>query len=87
MNSNFDWDKIDRLAEVTATFTPRNTYDGRELLPGMEELRGTKLNVCKSFKMEHDDQYPGEWALVNVDGKDVILDRVWIASGDVTVET
>lgn len=80
-----DWAKH-QFDPVACIHTPRATYMGRELKPGLAETAGMQFDLVAAWMMEDDDPYPGEYALTTEDPKHVFdaLGILWIASGDVT---
>lgn len=79
-----NWEN-NRFKPIRCRFTPRDTYDGRNLKPELKAHRGQILDLVARWKMDADDPYPGEWALGIRDYRPVFGDTLWIASGDVTV--
>ncbi len=76
------------IEPVEVIYTPRDTYRGRELLPGQKELTGKRIKLVALWLMDEDDPYPGEWALTSggetCAGLMRVIGRSWIASGDVS---
>jgi hypothetical protein len=70
---------------VKCTFTPRESYKGRPMLPELKAHTGNDVELLALWKMTKSDPYPGEWALGAPDHGEV-FGRSWIASGDVTVK-
>lgn len=87
MRDTFDWEAHRYGWPLEVIFTPRDEYKGRSMLTGMGEHRGTRLMVRVLWRMDDDDQYPGEYALGPADAAGDLLGRTWLASGDVTPAT
>lgn len=84
MENGVDWDQHRFSEGVECTFTPRETYQGREMLPGMKEHAGETVRLIALWLMNDGDPYPGEWALGAADRRSEVFGRMWVASGDVT---
>ena len=74
--------------KVTATVRLRR---GMALKPNAEALDGLKIQARALWQIESGDtRYPGEWAMVPL-GESIAAFRdaevVWIASGDLQIET
>lgn len=87
-NSNIDWEKYRWAPQIECTFLPRETCEGMKLKPGFKKMSGKILLLSVLWKMDSEDQYPGEYALGAADKNTEDLFRRlnirWIASGDVT---
>ena len=68
-----------------AAFTPRLQYKGRPIIYELFKYAGVVLKCRYGWEMEDDDPYPGEHAIISARGKPLLLDRQWIASGDLTL--
>jgi hypothetical protein len=68
-----------------ATFTPRSHYRGKPMLPDLAQHAGAVLKVRLLWQMDESDPYPGEWAVGSATDDPEILNRAWIASGDLTL--
>ena len=79
-----DWEQHKYGAAVECIFTPRETYNGRAMLPEMAEHAGKTVSLLALWPMGDADPYPGEWALGAADRRSEVFGRMWIASGDVT---
>ena len=79
-----DWENELFGSGVTVRFTPRYTYMGRFLKPGVLPHYGESIEVVPLWQMDETDKYPGEWALGRKDYSD-IFGLAWIASGDVSI--
>lgn len=80
-----DWSKYKPLQEVECIFTPRPEFNGRKLHPAVKSHIGEKIKLTPLWLMGEGDPYPGEWALANANRYDMVFGRLWIASGDVTI--
>lgn len=74
-----DWDQH---RSAWCVFTPREAFQGRELLPSSIPYIGTTVKLVALWKMDEADPYPGEWALGAVDRGSDVFGRVWVASGE-----
>lgn len=70
-----------RAAPVLCRIQIRQTYAGRPMRSGAEQLNGREVQLVAAWLMDEQDAYPGEWALMPESGS--IDGLVWIASGDV----
>ena len=72
---------------VRCIFTPRETYKGRALKPGVASLAGKEMLLQVMWQCDEDENYPGEYALEGADDATKELLRSvnigWVASGDV----
>jgi hypothetical protein len=82
--SSIDWEQHKYSAGAECIFSPRETFQGRAMLPGLAAHAGESVRLIALWKMSEDDPYPGEWALGAPDRCSLVLGRAWVASGDVT---
>lgn len=81
MDAYMNWEQH-RFTPVECVFQPRESYEGRGLMPELAAHAGEVIEVIALWKMDDDDPYPGEWAIGAADRRSDILGRGWIASGD-----
>lgn len=83
----FSWEDHRYKNSVACKISPRETWRGNPIRPLVIPYIGYTVRVTVAWKMDPDDPYPGEYALVPADDEsDKIfraMDITWMASGDV----
>ena len=87
MSKKIDWDEHRYGDGVLCEIKPRETYQGRQLKPGISQKEGMQFVLVALWEMDEDDPYPGEYALSTKGCKQLLdaLGIAWISSGDVVV--
>lgn len=79
-----------RFYDIRCKITPRTTWQGQPVKQGVRSHIGESAFLNVGWKMDKEDNYPGEYALIPADDATQELFRqmgiTWIASGDVTPE-